>query len=127
MVQVAVLGGGRMGEALLTGLRDAGWDLDSIAVAEVDADRRRALEERFPGGRVVPSPAWAVADADVVVVAVEPADVPAARDAAAAAAAASTPPAAPAALAASAEALAAEVLIVSLAAGIPLETLEGHA
>jgi pyrroline-5-carboxylate reductase len=108
MVQVAVLGGGRMGEALLTGLRDAGWDLESLAVAEVDADRRRALEERFPGVRVVPSPAWAVAGADVVVVAVKPADVPAA-------------------LAASAEALAAEVLIVSLAAGIPLETLEGHA
>src|SRR3982074_1200388 len=77
MVQVAILGGGRMGEALVTGLRNAGWDLDSIAIAEVDPDRRRALEERFPGVRVVPSPAWAVADADVVIVAVKPGDVPA--------------------------------------------------
>src|SRR5260370_38973744 len=108
MVQVAVLGGGRMGEALLTGLRDAGWDLDSIAIAEVDPDRRRALEERFPGVRVVPSPAWAVAGADVVVVAVKPADVGPA-------------------LAAGAEALAAEAMVLSLAAAVPLAVLEGHA
>src|SRR5260370_975149 len=36
MAQVAVLGGGRMGEALVTGLRDAGWALDAIATAEGD-------------------------------------------------------------------------------------------
>src|SRR5450756_885836 len=101
MVQLAVLGGGRMGEALVSGLRDAGWDLESIAIAEVDPERRRVLEERFPGARVVPSPAWAVADADVIVVAVKPADVAAV-------------------LAASAEVLTAEALVVSLAAGVTL-------
>ncbi len=108
MAQVAVLGGGRMGEALVTGLRDAGWALDSIAIAEVDPDRRRVLEERFPGVRVVPSPAWAVADADVVVVAVKPADVGTV-------------------LASSAEALAAEAMVLSLAAGVPLAVLEEYA
>ncbi|HSO96210.1 MAG TPA: pyrroline-5-carboxylate reductase [Acidimicrobiia bacterium] len=108
MVQLAVLGGGRMGEALVSGLRDAGWDLGSVAIAEVDPERRRYLEERFPGARVVPTPAWAVADADVVVVAVKPADVPAA-------------------LTASADVLNAEALVVSLAAGIPLAVLERHA
>jgi pyrroline-5-carboxylate reductase len=108
MVQLAVLGGGRMGEALVSGLRDAGWDLDSIAIAELDPERRRVLEERFPGARIVPSPAWAVADADIVVVAVKPADVGAA-------------------LAASADVLTAEALVVSLAAGVPLAVLEGHA
>src|ERR1039457_1284809 len=101
MVQLAVLGGGRMGEALVAGLRAAGWEPELLAIAEIDAARRRVLEERFPGVRVVPSPAWAVAEAEVVVVAVKPAD-------------------APAALAASAEALADDALVLSLAAGVPL-------
>ena len=66
MTSVALIGGGRMGSALLGGLLDGGWDADELAVAEVDADRRRELEQQFPKVRVVPSPAWAVADADVV-------------------------------------------------------------
>src|SRR5579864_9325090 len=73
--RLAILGGGRMGEALVGGLLDAGWDPSDLAIAEVDGDRRRALEQRFPAVLVAPSPAWAVADADVVVVAVKPADV----------------------------------------------------
>jgi len=108
MVQLAVLGGGRMGEALVAGLVDAGWEPETVAIAEVDADRRRVLEQRFPGVRVVPSPAWAVADASVIVVAVKPADVAAA-------------------LQASAEALPDGALVVSLAAGVPLAELERHA
>ena len=74
-MQLALLGGGRMGEALLSGLLDAGWDTDALAVAEVDPERRRLLDERFRGVRVVPSPAWAVAESDVVLVAVKPGDV----------------------------------------------------
>ena len=70
-----------MGEALAQGLIDAGWDTDSIAIAEIDGERRRVLEERFPGVRVVPSPAWAAADADVVVIAVKPGDVAGALEA----------------------------------------------
>ena len=57
MSTLALLGGGRMGEALVHGLLDAGWEPDALVVAEVDAERRRTLEERFPGTRVVPSPA----------------------------------------------------------------------
>src|SRR5205807_8876195 len=71
MQRLALLGGGRMGEALLGGLLDAGFDADSITVAEVESERRHDLEERFKGVRVVPSPAWAVADDDVVVVEVK--------------------------------------------------------
>ena len=48
---------------------------EALAVAEVDAERRRVLEERSPACGSVPSPAWAVADAEVVVVAVKPGDV----------------------------------------------------
>src|SRR2546430_672870 len=79
-MQLALLGGGRMGEALLSGMLDAGWDTDAIAVAEVDPERRRLVEERFRGVRVVPSPAWAVAESDVVVLAVKPSDVGAALE-----------------------------------------------
>ena len=93
-----------MGEALLGGLLAGGWDAESLAVAEVDADRRRVLEERFPGIRVVPSPAWAVADTHVVVVAVKPGDVPIALEQAA-------------------PSLRPEALVLSIAAGVRLATV----
>ena len=64
-----------MGEAMVRGLIDADWAEDAIAIAESDAERRRELEHQWPGVRVVPSPAWAVAEADVVVLAVKPADI----------------------------------------------------
>jgi pyrroline-5-carboxylate reductase len=80
-MNLALLGGGRMGEALVQGLLDAGWESDTIAIAEIDSERRRLLEERFPGMRVVPSPAWAAADADLVVIAVKPGDVAGALEA----------------------------------------------
>ncbi|MGH9050480.1 MAG: pyrroline-5-carboxylate reductase [Acidimicrobiia bacterium] len=105
MISVAVLGGGRMGEALLAGLLDAGWEPEGMSVAEVDADRRRVLEERFPAVRVVPSPAWAVADAGLVVVAVKPDDVVAALEQCA-------------------TTLPEQALVLSIAAGVTLDTLE---
>jgi len=75
MARVGVLGGGKMGAALVGGLIEAGWDAEMLAIAEIDSDRRAALEQQFPKVRLVPSPAWAVADTDVVVVAVKPGDV----------------------------------------------------
>ena len=97
-----------MGEALARGLIDAGWDTDSIAIAEIDSDRRRELELQFPGVRVVPSPAWAVAEADVVVVAVKPGDVSAALEAC-------TP------------ILPDHALVLSIAAGVTLAVVEASA
>ncbi len=105
MSTLALLGGGRMGEALVQGLLDAGWDAESIVVAEVDGDRRRALEERFAGVRVVPSPAWAAADVDVVVVAVKPGDVAGALEQAS-------------------TSLAAGTLVLSIAAGVRIGIVE---
>ncbi len=99
VTSVGLIGGGKMGSALLGGLLDAGWDADDLAVAEVDAERRRELEQQFPKVRVVPSPAWAVADADVVVVAVKPGDVAASLQAAE-------------------TSLRSETLVVSIAAGV---------
>ena len=97
-----------MGEALLGGLIDAGYEADTIAVAEVDPDRRRVLEQRFKDVRVVPSAAWAVADAQLVVVAVKPADVPNVLEQAA-------------------PSLAADTLLISIAAGVKIATVEAAA
>lgn len=100
-----MLGGGRMGEALVCGLLDGGYDAADLAVAEIDADRRRLLEERCKGVRIVPSPAWAVAEAECVVVAVKPGDVPGV-------------------LAAAAPALRDDAFVLSIAAGVTIATLE---
>ena len=72
---IALLGGGKMGLALLQGWLDSGYEADDLVVAEPDAERRRELEAAVPAVRVVPSAAWAVPDAVAVVVAVKPADV----------------------------------------------------
>ena len=103
--RLAILGGGRMGEALTGGLLDAGWDPATLSIAEVDGDRRRALEQRFRTVLVVPSPAWAVADADVVVVATKPADVAASLESAL-------------------PSLGTATLVVSIAAGVTLGSIE---
>jgi pyrroline-5-carboxylate reductase len=108
MSRIALLGGGKMGAALVGGLLDAGWDADDLSIAEVDGERRVALEQQFPKVRVVPSAAWAVADADVVVVAVKPNDVPATLETAL-------------------PALGAETLVLSIAAGVTIATLEALA
>ena len=103
-----MLGGGKMGTALIGGLLDGGYEPDSLAVAEVDPDRRRDLEVQFPKVRVVPSGAWAVADADVVVVAVKPGDVVASLEGAL-------------------DALPRDALVLSIAAGVTIATLEASA
>lgn len=105
-MKLALLGGGKMGEALIGGLVDAGQSVDDLAVAEVSPERRHVLEARFAGLRVVPAPAWAAADAETVVVAVKPGDVAAA-------------------LGAAASAMAPGALVLSIAAGVTLATLEG--
>jgi pyrroline-5-carboxylate reductase len=97
-----------MGAALLGGLLDAGWDADDLCVAEPDAERRHALDTEFPKVRSVPSPAWAVGDADVVIVAVKPGDVVAALEAAL-------------------PALRDDALVVSIAAGVTIAALEAAA
>jgi pyrroline-5-carboxylate reductase len=70
-VVLQVVGGGRMGQALVSGLLAANWARpDEIRVVEVDADRRTALREALPGVTV----ASEVGPADGAVVAVKPAD-----------------------------------------------------
>jgi pyrroline-5-carboxylate reductase len=66
-----IVGGGRMGEALLAGLLAAGRAADELVVAEALPPRRDELAAAYPGVTVVEGPI-AVASA---VLAVKPADV----------------------------------------------------
>jgi len=75
MVVLQVVGGGRMGEALVSGLLNAGGlRLDSLRIVEPDAARRATLETVFSGVEVVAEPGAAEGS----VIAVKPGDVPAA-------------------------------------------------
>jgi pyrroline-5-carboxylate reductase len=105
MSRVALLGGGKMGAALIGGLLEGGWEPDTLSIAEIDGDRRMTLEQQFPKVRVVPSAAWAVADADVVVVSVKPGDVSSTLETALAA-------------------LGPTTLVLSIAAGVTIATIE---
>ena len=72
MIRLQIVGGGRMGEALLGGLLDARWaEPSELAVVERVADRRAELTRLFPGVVVSDS----LVEADGAVIAVKPGDV----------------------------------------------------
>jgi pyrroline-5-carboxylate reductase len=54
--RLVVVGGGRMGTAIVRGLGAAGWDLGSVTVVEVDPGRRAELARALPGVGVVSGP-----------------------------------------------------------------------
>jgi pyrroline-5-carboxylate reductase len=73
--KVAILGGGRIGEALLSGLLSSGWrSADEIAVGDRGTERVAELRERY-GVEATNENAAAVAGAGLVVVAVKPQDI----------------------------------------------------
>jgi pyrroline-5-carboxylate reductase len=70
-----LIGGGRMGEALLSGLVSAGWaPVEELRVVEKLGERAAELRDRFPGLEVLDEPG----PADGNVIAVKPGDVAAA-------------------------------------------------
>ena len=72
-MELVILGGGKMGEALLGGLLAAAWaEPAELAVVEPIAARRDDLAARFPGVTVTAEPMPAAG----ALVAVKPADVP---------------------------------------------------
>ena len=79
MAELLIVGGGRMGEALLGGLIAAGRPAEEFAVAEVYEPRRKELSEAYPGVEVVEAPVPAAG----AVLAVKPYDVAAGARAAA--------------------------------------------
>ena len=69
---IAVIGAGKMGEAILSGLLRAGWPANRLIATARRAERGEQLAERY-GVRVLPN-AEAAAAADVLVIAVKPQD-----------------------------------------------------
>jgi pyrroline-5-carboxylate reductase len=73
MARIAIIGGGSIGEALLSGLLRAGRQVKDMVVAEKDPDRGKYLSERY--SVLVTTVPNAVDTANFVIVAVKPADV----------------------------------------------------
>ncbi len=73
MARIAIIGGGSIGEALLSGLLRAGRRVKDLVVAERVPERAKYLADTY--SVLVTSPTEAVENADFVVVAVKPADV----------------------------------------------------
>lgn len=105
MSTVGVLGGGKIGEALLGGLVAAGRDPSELLVVEAVASRAAELTQRY--GIAAVDAAEAARRAGVLVVAVKPGDVPAALDEVR-------------------DELADHATVVSLAAGIPTAAIEAR-
>lgn len=100
MTRLLLVGGGRMGEALLGGLLEAGWATpDAIVVVEPSDERAAQLRGRFPGLEVQATPC----SADGAILATKPAVTP---------------------MAAAAVASAGVSRVLSIAAGVTLETLQ---
>jgi pyrroline-5-carboxylate reductase len=73
MSRIAIIGGGNIGEALLSGLLRSGRQVKDIVVSERIPARARYLSEKY--SVLVTGVADAVENADFVVIAVKPADV----------------------------------------------------
>ena len=100
---IALLGVGKLGEALLSGLLRSGTAPGSMLAAERHADRAAEIAERY--GVSTPTPEEATAQADVVLLAVKPQDMRAL-------------------LGDIAAHVRPETLVVSMAAGIPTALVE---
>ncbi|BBY95415.1 pyrroline-5-carboxylate reductase [Mycobacterium gallinarum] len=73
MARIAIIGGGSMGEALLSGMLRAGRQVKDLVVAEKDPDRAKFLSETY--SVLVTTVGDAVDTATYVIVAVKPFDV----------------------------------------------------
>src|SRR4051794_40499419 len=72
MTRLLVVGGGRMGEALLAGLLESGWAApEDLSVVERIGSRREELVEAFPGVTITEG----ATASEGAIVAVKPADV----------------------------------------------------
>jgi pyrroline-5-carboxylate reductase len=111
MARIAIIGGGGMGEALLSGLLRSGRQVKDLVVAERISERAEYLANTY--SVLVTSVADAVDNASVVVVAVKPGDVESVMGELARAAAA-------------AESESSEQVFITLAAGITIAYFESN-
>jgi pyrroline-5-carboxylate reductase len=103
--RVALLGGGKMGEALLAGMLRAGRTAADVVVTERHDERAAELRGRY--GVATPDAVEAVKTADVIVIAVKPQDMGAL-------------------LAEIGGVVRSDQLVITVAAGIPAAFLERH-
>ncbi|WP_333618722.1 pyrroline-5-carboxylate reductase [Dietzia sp.] len=108
MTRIAIIGGGKIGEALIAGLLDGGWPQQDIVVVEQSEKRAAELKSRYS---IMTSELGLAAEgANVIVVAVKPNDVPDAIDR----------------IDESISDSVHEAVVVSLAAGVPTEAIEAR-
>ena len=103
--RVAMLGGGKMGEALLAGMLRAGRTAADVVVTERHAERAAELRDRY--GVATPDVVEAVQGADIILIAVKPQDMANL-------------------LVEIGDVVRADQLVISVAAGIPAAFLERH-
>jgi pyrroline-5-carboxylate reductase len=107
MAKLAIIGGGKMGEALVGGLIHAGWaEPDDIVISELHEERRAFLAKTY-GIRVTGENVEAVRDAHTILLAVKPQDIDAVLDDIAGS-------------------ITADHLVMSIAAGITIERIENR-
>lgn len=70
--KVGFIGGGNMARALAGGLISSGYRVESVLIAEPDAERRKVLSAELSGVLVSESNSDVAADADCLVLAVKP-------------------------------------------------------
>ena len=71
-LNIVFIGGGNMGQALVTGLLDSGWTADNISIVDNDHAMSKKLNETFPRCHVYTQSEAALNIADIVVLAVKP-------------------------------------------------------
>jgi pyrroline-5-carboxylate reductase len=71
-LNIVFIGGGNMGQALVTGLLDSGWTADNISIVDTDEAITSVLKEKFSDCHVYTQSEAALNIADVVVLAVKP-------------------------------------------------------
>jgi pyrroline-5-carboxylate reductase len=104
MDKIAFIGGGNMAFAIIGGLVTSGWEPFRITVVDPNADQRERLEQEH--GVHATGDVASAAQADIIVLAVKPQVI--------------------AAVAAQLDADLSGKLILSIAAGVTISTLEGH-
>lgn len=109
MARIAIIGGGNIGVALLSGLLDSGREAKDLAIAELNPSRAQHLSQTY--GVRVGNVADTADNADYVIIAVKPGDVDAVVETLSE-------------LATSADSGSAEQVVVSVAAGVTTEHLE---
>ncbi|MEM7401568.1 MAG: pyrroline-5-carboxylate reductase [Pseudomonadota bacterium] len=71
-LNIVFIGGGNMGQALVTGLLDSGWPADNISIVDRDHAMTKKLNDIFPRCHVYTQSEAAINIANVVVLAVKP-------------------------------------------------------